>query len=77
MKRLIFVDAKPASGDWVVVEEGFDDFFWKHAAASRCVEAGTAEWRSRLPVKSQFQASSVPISRWNPPRFQAAVYRVR
>lgn len=77
MKRLIFSDSVPADGDWVVVAEGFEDFFLSHAAASKCVEFRSAEWRSQLPLKSQYQASSVPVARWNPPRFNAAIYRVK
>jgi hypothetical protein len=77
MQRLFLSDAIPASGDFVIVAEGFEDFFHRHAASSRCVESGAAERRSRLPVKSQFQASSVPIARWGSSRFRAQIYRVR
>lgn len=77
MKRLIFVDAIPAPGDWIVVEEGFEEQFKTHGIHPRCIEAGSAEWRSRLPIKSQFQASSVPIARWDHPGFMAKVYRVK
>jgi hypothetical protein len=77
MQRLLFSEAIPASGDLVVVVEGFEDFFHRHPTSSRCVESGMVEWRSRLPIKSQFQASSVPIARRDSPRFRALIYRVR
>lgn len=77
MQRLVLSDAMPVPGDWVVVSEGFEEFFNRHAVASRCVESGTAERWSWLPIKSQFQASSVPMARWNPPRVRASIFVVR
>jgi hypothetical protein len=76
MRRVVVPDAPVAHGDWVLVVGGFESSYAKHPIASRCVFQGVREWRSILPVRSQYQFGNVALVRQEKPLLRVTLYRV-
>lgn len=77
MRRLIGPDAAVSPGDWVLVLGGFEAEYAGHPVASRCDPQGVREWRSVLPVRSQYQFGNVALARQDTPLVRVTLYRVR
>jgi hypothetical protein len=76
MRRVVGPDAPVASGDWVLVVNGFEPSYSQHPVSSRCVFQGVREWRSILPVRSQYQFGNVALARQETPLARVTLYRV-
>jgi hypothetical protein len=77
MRRLVMSDAAVSSGDWVLVVGGFEPDYARHPVSSRCVFEDVREWKSVLPVRSQYQFGNVALVRQDAPLLRVTLYRVR